>query len=185
MKKLLISAAVIASTATLMGCNTTGLDSKKQFNCRIGDTVDTGCKSIAQVYADVNMTPSKTDGNQTNATRRTPYSGMPIRTPVKVLRVWIAPWEDKDGDLRDQSYVYLALNESRWQIGHNLENIIDEYRPNIRLLGSNNKPDTVVKATDDQLPDLGLNKGINRTQDPMPASTLDLPPQLVPPPVGQ
>lgn len=184
MKKIFYIAA-LTSTVVMMGCSTTGLDSKKTFSCKLGDTVDTGCKSISQVHSEVGYAPTTKVDNQTNATRRTPYSGMPIRTPIKVLRVWIAPWEDKDGDLRDQSYVYLTLNQSRWQIGHNQENIIDEYRPNIRLLGSGIKPDSVVKATDDQLPDLGLDKTVNRMKDPMPASTLDLPPQLIPPPIGQ
>lgn len=183
MKKIIYS-AVAVSMVFLTGCNTTGLDAKKSFSCKLGDTVDTGCKSISQVHAEVGMTPATKPETQTNATRRTPYSGMPIRTPIKVLRVWIAPWEDKDGDLRDQSYVYLTLNQSRWQIGHNQENIIDEYRPNIRLLGSGIKPDEVVKATDDQLPDLGLNKSVNRTKDPVPVMNkngLDSPPNLLPP----
>jgi conjugal transfer pilus assembly protein TraV len=31
------------------------------------------------------------------------YSGTPIRSAPRLLRVWFAPWEDTDGDLHDQS----------------------------------------------------------------------------------
>ena len=41
----------------------------------------------------------------------------PIRTPSQVMRIWIAPWEDADGDLMVSSYVYTELEPRRWMIG--------------------------------------------------------------------
>ena len=41
----------------------------------------------------------------------------PIRTPPKVMRIWIAPWEDSDGDLQVSSYVYTELEPRRWMMG--------------------------------------------------------------------
>jgi conjugal transfer pilus assembly protein TraV len=57
------------------------------------------------------------------------YSGTPIRSAPLVLRVWFAPWEDTDGDLHDQSYVYLPVDSGRWLIEHNRRRIQDAYRP--------------------------------------------------------
>lgn len=41
----------------------------------------------------------------------------PIRTPAQVMRIWIAPWEDSDGDLMVSGYVYTELEPRRWMIG--------------------------------------------------------------------
>jgi len=41
-----------------------------------------------------------------------------VRTPPKVLRIWIAPWEDSDGDLQAPSYVFTELEPRRWMIGN-------------------------------------------------------------------
>jgi conjugal transfer pilus assembly protein TraV len=40
----------------------------------------------------------------------------PIRTPSKVMRVWIAPWEDSDGDLNVSGYVYTEIEPRRWMV---------------------------------------------------------------------
>lgn len=42
---------------------------------------------------------------------------MPIRTPAKVMRIWIAPWEDEAGDLIASGYVYTEIEPRRWKIG--------------------------------------------------------------------
>ena len=62
-------------------------------------------------------------------------SGMPVRTQTKVMRIWIGPYIDRDGDLVDQSYTYVTLDEGRWLIEHNKQRIYDDYQP-VRLLGS-------------------------------------------------
>jgi conjugal transfer pilus assembly protein TraV len=41
----------------------------------------------------------------------------PIRAPAHVMRIWIAPWEDSDGDLMVSGYVYTELEPRRWMIG--------------------------------------------------------------------
>jgi conjugal transfer pilus assembly protein TraV len=42
----------------------------------------------------------------------------PLRSPARVLRLWIKPWEDSDGDLHSQSYVYVPIDAGRWLIEH-------------------------------------------------------------------
>jgi conjugal transfer pilus assembly protein TraV len=181
--KHFVLTAITAAIIGLSGCSTTGLDASNQFKCTVKDGFK-DCESISETYTS-SISGKRSGQNDDTLTgnpylRKTPYSGMPIRTPVSVLRIWVAPWEDRDGDLRDQSFMFVALNESRWQIEHNQEAIVDEYRPTIRLLGDDNQPKN-VPASDDQLPDLGLTapaSSLDRTKDP-----LSVPPNLVPPPI--
>ena len=58
-----------------------------------------------------------------------PTSGTPLRVPPLVLRVWLAPWQDADGDMHDESYIYAVINNGKWAIGMNQRRIEDHYRP--------------------------------------------------------
>ena len=37
----------------------------------------------------------------------------PVRVPPKIIRVWIAPWEDADGDLHQPEYIYSEITDKR------------------------------------------------------------------------
>lgn len=52
-----------------------------------------------------------------------------IRSDPTVIRIWVAPWEDADGDLNDQSYVYMQVDTGRWLIEHNRAQIRREFAP--------------------------------------------------------
>jgi hypothetical protein len=39
------------------------------------------------------------------------------RLPAKVMRIWIAPWEDSRGDLHAPGYLYTEIEPRRWTIG--------------------------------------------------------------------
>jgi len=39
-----------------------------------------------------------------------------LRSPPRVMRLWIAPWEDADGDLHDASFVHVVIDTGRWLI---------------------------------------------------------------------
>ena len=45
-------------------------------------------------------------------------SGSPIRSNPRVLRLWIAPWEDADGDLHEEALVHVIVDTGRWLIEH-------------------------------------------------------------------
>lgn len=136
MKKLLFALSVPALTA---GCaSMTGLDGESRFACRAPDGVT--CHPLSNVYAHAvanNLAVLRQDDKPESRKiekageiiGRAPSSGDPIRTQPKVLRVWIAPWEDSDGDLHDQSYIYVVANTGRWVIEHNQKRIVDRYRP--------------------------------------------------------
>lgn len=57
-----------------------------------------------------------------------PYSGQPIRTPPRVLRVWMAPFEDVDSDLHDQKYLYVTVHTGRWMLEANQVNVQRQFR---------------------------------------------------------
>lgn len=45
---------------------------------------------------------------------RTPDKPVPVRTPAQVMRIWIAPWEDKTENLRVSSYVFTEIEKRKW-----------------------------------------------------------------------
>ena len=56
-------------------------------------------------------------------------AGAPLRSPARVLRLWTKPWEDADGDLWDQGYVYVQVDGGRWQLEHVRQRIRDRHQP--------------------------------------------------------
>lgn len=136
-------------SALLAGCASfSGLDASSTFSCKAPDGIL--CQSMSGVYAnaEAHNLPGQRVANDKGTPAGSPakvqdaipqaatgvltkpiYSGTPIRTAPLVLRVWLAPWEDSDGDLHDQSYVYLPVDGGRWLIEHNRRRIQDAYRP--------------------------------------------------------
>jgi conjugal transfer pilus assembly protein TraV len=62
-----------------------------------------------------------------------PTSGMPLRTPERILRMWVAAIEDADGVLHDQRYMYVPIERGRWQIETFLEAGARAYEPVTRV----------------------------------------------------
>jgi conjugal transfer pilus assembly protein TraV len=52
-----------------------------------------------------------------------------IRSEPTLIRIWMAPWEDSDGDLHSDSYVYLQVDSGRWLVEHNRERIRRQFTP--------------------------------------------------------
>jgi len=42
---------------------------------------------------------------------------IPVRTPAVVMRVWVAPYEDKHGDLHLAGLIFTEIEQRTWQIG--------------------------------------------------------------------
>lgn len=40
----------------------------------------------------------------------------PLLSPPRQLRVWINRWEDQAGDLHDETYLYLRLDNGAWRL---------------------------------------------------------------------
>lgn len=56
-------------------------------------------------------------------------TGAALRSQARVLRLWTKSWEDADGDLWDQGYVYVQVDAGRWQIEHVRQRIREQYVP--------------------------------------------------------
>ncbi len=141
------SVAVLAA-AVLGGCSSiTGFSS--EYNCAIQP--DGICASLSTAYDMANRgalpgqkaaaapaAPVATaapaaeatagQGQISPAQMHTPSSGAPLRIQPTVLRVWVAPWEDDLGALRDQSYAYLSIDPGRWVVETNRAAIRNQFR---------------------------------------------------------
>ena len=53
-------------------------------------------------------------------------AGNPLRDGPKVLRIWITPWEDKDKDFHEQSFVHIVVNQGHWLLKENLNHLESE-----------------------------------------------------------
>lgn len=56
------------------------------------------------------------------------YSGAPLRTPARILRIWMAPFEDTDMDLHDQKYLYVTIHTGRWVLEANQVNVQTQFK---------------------------------------------------------
>lgn len=153
--------AGIAAVSTLSGCmSMSGLDAKSEFSCKAPEGIL--CESMSGIYANTqaNNLPSQRVNRRADSDAagelsqakggvmtKPIYSGTPIRSAPRVLRAWFAPWEDSDGDLHDQSYVYLPVDSGHWLIEHNRRRIQDAYRP-IRAPSANTSGAPAGSAAD-------------------------------------
>jgi conjugal transfer pilus assembly protein TraV len=146
-------AVVLSAVAALSaGCASTmsGLGGEGSYACKA--PVGTQCTSVSGVYANSThgpvpasvlpkpatapasapSAPSGASGSATAAALSTPAT--PIRTQPRVLRLWIAPWEDADGDLHEASVVHVLVDTGRWLIERVVpanRNRVDAVRPPI------------------------------------------------------
>lgn len=128
----IIKIALIA--AILQGCSSLGIG-KSDFSCP-GGIDGVRCLSARQVYEATESSDyvkTRAEENQTGANKQSvpvvarvgsaqvavPRIGqpVPIRTQAKVMRIWIAPWEDNDGDLHANGYIYTEIERRKWNLG--------------------------------------------------------------------
>jgi len=153
MKTLVLRMGVVCLLLPLGACmNMSGLGGDSKYACKAPDGV--ACDSVSGTYANAlhNNLPSqqaqRSARRQNEASEESPsnmvghaissatanVSGMavtpsPLRTQTRILRLWIKPWEDADGDLYDQGYVYVQVDNGQWQIDHVQRQIRDLYAP--------------------------------------------------------
>jgi conjugal transfer pilus assembly protein TraV len=133
--KILRVAALTASLSLLASCASIGYGNE-EFGCK-GIPAGKECSTTEEVYqatdGDMSESPWKKAGklrqgknsktSPTVVVKRTKIvlpshsDPIPLRTPAQVMRIWIAPWEDKDGDLHMASLVYSEIEHRRWVVG--------------------------------------------------------------------
>lgn len=141
--RFLCAALAIAS---LTGCGSISgfSNARSDFGCADAQGKPS-CKSISEVYSDgtrPSVVPASSgtvkpvfEGGETGA-KKTPPSAdfvtlspaQPWRKPETVLRVWLAPFTDVTGDLHDQRYMYVRLNNGGWETDV-IESLADANRP--------------------------------------------------------
>lgn len=138
---------LLAIASLLGGCmNMSGISgSSDSFGCKAPEGVT--CTSVSGVYANAvrNNLPGQKMAQEAAApavpapdtTRAAPRvtlsSGEAIRSQPRVMRIWVAPWEDADGDLHDQSFIFVTVDSGRWLIEHNRARIRQGYAPTMPL----------------------------------------------------
>lgn len=153
MKTLILRIGTVCLLLPLAACmNMSGLGGDSKYACKAPDGV--ACDSVSGTYANAlhNNLPSQQAQRsarrqkETSEENATPTLGRPIssatanlsgmavtpsplRTQARILRLWIKPWEDADGDLYDQGYVYVQVDNGQWQIDHVQRQIRDLYAP--------------------------------------------------------
>ena len=148
MKLLVLRLGAISLLLTLGACmNMSGLGGDSKYACKAPDGV--ACDSVSGTYANAvhNNLPSQqrqrsatTQQEESNGKRPTDAARAttsvaasdaatpsPLRSQARVLRLWIKPWEDADGDLYDQGYVYVQVDNGQWLIDHVQRQIRDAY----------------------------------------------------------
>lgn len=128
MTKALFSSLVLVLLAGCAG--------DPKYTCGVPDGV--GCKPVGEIYQasvmgslqrdrldgdgggeyDKNDSPDRPRANATDAPIiATVQPGDPLLTRPRHIRVWIARWEDETGDLHDETYLYLRLDNGTWRLG--------------------------------------------------------------------
>lgn len=123
--------------AGLSGCSLSGYQGNSRYACAAPEGV--ACDSISGVYANAvrQRLPNQVSVTSKDATLERVVlaaspatdSVSPLRSPTRILRLWIKPWEDRDGDLHDQSFVYVRVDDGRWLIEHVQQQRRDAYAP--------------------------------------------------------
>lgn len=132
---------ILSGALLLSGCTSIGGD---KYSCSgIPDGVQ--CMSARDVYSATNdgniprsvkpgeeIAKSSSTGDSVidnYVTPRLPNRPVPIRTPAQVMRIWIAPWEDTNGDLIVTGYVYTEIEPRKWVIGEGIQQDVPMLKP--------------------------------------------------------
>ena len=134
---------MLAATIVLSGCasSLSGVGGTQSYACKA--PIGAQCTSVSGVYANANpfisrslpeaLPPqsflTKTRQAMPNSPTPAPVTPAPdasavataptpaaLRSPARVMRLWIAPWEDADGDLHAASFVHVVVDTGRWLI---------------------------------------------------------------------
>ena len=136
----------VAATFALSGCasSLSGVGSTQGYACKA--PVGAQCMSVSGVYANHSIayasravheaplatqsvrdrTPVAEPSRPVQTTESTSALMAPgateapspaaLRSAPRVIRLWIAPWEDADGDLHEASLVHVVVDTGRWLI---------------------------------------------------------------------
>ena len=143
---LLLSLIALAAVACAGGSSRYGCPAKGGYSCKSVSEVyaeaASGRKSTGDPFYE--FPGNKKSAQITGATRKNPTKGnrfrsgkdrgnrtdngeargaetenkktMPVYLPPRVIRLWIAPWQDTRGVFHSEKYVYLLAGKGRWAL---------------------------------------------------------------------
>lgn len=111
---------MLLSTSLLTGCfSLSGLNNaSSDFAC--SPDLDPYCGSLASVHEKINTKPDTTtvvitpDGTAPERLTIDASRHTPKRAPESILRIWVAPFVDDEGDLIDEHVMFATVREARW-----------------------------------------------------------------------
>lgn len=145
---------IVLAASAMAGCagGLSGLSPDPGFKCKAPDGVQ--CASMSGVSANLraNNLPGQRKSGHASAegegsrksgvtpkyeTTKTGFAGSggivnapgAIRSEPETIRIWAAWWEDAEGDLNEDSKVYLVVNPGRWLVEHNRRQVESEFAP--------------------------------------------------------
>jgi conjugal transfer pilus assembly protein TraV len=171
--------ALLAGTALLglSGCASTlsGVGGTATYACQA--PVGAQCTSVSGVYANAGQGARQLLGSQqprsvasgalgaaptpSAITVPAPSSAVApaaLRTAPRILRLWIAPWEDSDGDLHEASTVHVLIDHGRW--------LMERVRPAPRGPRMGVSPPTAVSTAPTNTAPAGPTQAITPTTNP-------------------
>ena len=107
--RLALAVASLLLALVLTGCATTrtGGPSDAEASTGDADTQASAIKGTRVVSTGVGLSHSE--------------DPLALRVPARVMRIWIAPWEDSRGDLHAPGYLYTEIEPRRWTLGAKTE----------------------------------------------------------------
>lgn len=124
---LLVLAAVLGGCASSLS----GIGGTEGYACKA--PVGAQCTSVSGVYANSTQGVLPIPGLPGRAPPvaslvfraapvETPGPAAPVSTTIRsaprILRLWVAPWEDGDGDLHEEAVIHVVADTGRWLIEH-------------------------------------------------------------------
>lgn len=135
MKKILMISGLLLQVITLSACTTMNSSfdcpNKAGVNCRsldqINRMVDTGeIRGRSQMSYQNEVTPTTLATSNSSEFQSFPTAsfvpGQPIRYGETVQRIWIAPYEDTEGNYHQDTLIYSIMKGGHW-IGHPVKTI--------------------------------------------------------------
>ncbi len=144
--------SVLLLGGLISGCAALGVG-KSEYSCP-GGAEGVHCMSARQVYQATHSSDevkptsgSKAQDDENNTkiiVERTSriavpriHQPLPIRTQASVMRIWMAPWEDDDGDLHADGFLYTEIEGRKWNLGERFVSPAETLSP--LMLGTNHK----------------------------------------------
>ena len=107
--RLPLAASALAAVLVLTGCATTRTTGPSDAEASTADA-----KSPTAALKGTRVVSTGAGLSQ----REDPLA---LRVPARVMRIWIAPWEDSRGDLHAPGYLYTEIEPRRWTLGAKTE----------------------------------------------------------------